>query len=81
MEVLPQERQESEIISKFEGVVKFEEVRTISTKNSNNKKVDVVIGRTGEFKIIDKLNSVIFSVISLRAHLSVSDGDVVKKEI
>ena len=72
--------QESEIISKFEGVVKFEEVRTISTKNSNNKKVDVVIGRTGEFKIIDKSNSVIFSGnIPYGAHLSVSDGDVVKK--
>ena len=72
--------QESEIISKFEGVVKLEEVRTISTKNSNNKKVDVVIGRTGEFKIVDQSNSVLFSGnIPYGAHLSVSDGNLVKK--
>ena len=57
--------QESEIISKFEGVVKLEEVRTISTKNSNNKKVDVLIGRTGEFKIVDQSNSVLFSRYSI----------------
>ena len=45
--------QESEIISKFEGIVKFEELRAISGKDDNNKKCEIVIGRTGEIKIIN----------------------------
>jgi DNA-directed RNA polymerase subunit beta' len=48
--------QESQMVSKFDGTVKFEELRSITGKDNDNKKCDIVIGRTGEIKIIDEEN-------------------------
>ena len=53
--------QESQLISKFNGKVQFEELRTIPSKDSDNKPCEVVIGRTGEIKIIDTEGSVVFT--------------------
>ena len=53
--------QDAEIISKFDGIIKFEEVRTILGKDNDNKKSDIVIGRTGEIKIIDQDDNVLYS--------------------
>jgi DNA-directed RNA polymerase subunit beta' len=45
---------EAKIMAKFDGIVEFEEIRIIKTKNNDNKDVEVVMGRTGEVKIIDE---------------------------
>ena len=75
--------QESELISKFDGVVKFEELRKIVSKDENNKKSDIVIGRTGEIKIIDNDGSVLYSsnipygsTLYIKENQSVKKGDV-----
>jgi len=44
---------EATIRSKFDGEVEFEEVRSLSTKNAEGEKAEVVMGRAGELKIVE----------------------------
>jgi len=44
---------EASIIAKFDGIVEFEDLRSVTTTNSEKEKVDVVMGRSGEVRIID----------------------------
>ena len=76
--------QESQLISKFNGKVQFEELRTIPSKDSDNKPCEVVIGRTGEIKIIDTEGSVVFtnnipygSILKTKANKTIKKGDVI----
>jgi len=71
---------ESQLIAKFGGRVEMEEVRTIAYK-SENKTVDVVLGRSGEVRIVDpKTNTVLATNnIPYGAHLLVKDGAIVEK--
>jgi DNA-directed RNA polymerase subunit beta' len=43
---------ESSIRAKQEGVVIFDEVRSLTTTNNEGETIDVVIGRTGEMRIV-----------------------------
>jgi len=43
---------ESSIRAKQEGVVIFDEVRSLTTTNNEGESIDVVIGRTGEMRIV-----------------------------
>ncbi|MBJ05168.1 MAG: DNA-directed RNA polymerase subunit beta', partial [Flavobacteriales bacterium] len=71
--------QESSMISKFDGVVKFEELRSISFKEKNKKRV-VVVGRTGELKIISNDGLLLHSTnIPYGSYLNVKEDDVIKK--
>ena len=45
---------EAKIIAKFDGIVEFEEVRIIKTKDPEGKDAEVVMGRTGEIRILDE---------------------------
>lgn len=71
---------ESSIFAKFEGKVEFEGVRTIELKTEDGK-VDVVLGRSGEFRIVDtKSGKVIMTNnIPYGSHLHVKDGQKVTK--
>ena len=76
--------QESEIISKFEGIVKFEELRAISGKDDNNKKCEIVIGRTGEIKIINDDGLTLYSanipygsILRVKQDSRIKKGDVI----
>ena len=77
--------QESEMISKFDGKIKFEELRAISGKDSNNKKSEIVIGRTGEIKIVDEDSGVVLfssnipygSSLKVKENALISKGDVI----
>ena len=73
--------QESELISKAKGKVKFEELRTIKGKDNDNKTCDIVIGRTGEVKILDIENDIVlFSAnIPYGSILKVKDKSIVEK--
>ena len=73
--------QESELISKVKGKVKFEELRTIKGKDNDNKTCDIVIGRTGEVKILDLENDVVlFSAnIPYGSILKLKDESIVEK--
>ena len=72
--------QESRIEAKFAGKVEFDEVRTIPYK-TEEKLIDVVIGRSGEMRIVDTKTGAILATnnIPYGSHLSIKDGDMVKK--
>ncbi len=72
---------DSALHAKFEGTVHFDGLRTVTTLNNEGEKVQVVIGRTGEVRIMDVKNDrlLITNNIPYGATLSVKDGQQVKK--
>ncbi|WP_299674753.1 DNA-directed RNA polymerase subunit beta' [uncultured Tenacibaculum sp.] len=53
--------EENKLISKFDGNVKIEDLRTVNGKDSNGDPVEIVISRTAEIKIIDKKTGITLS--------------------
>ncbi|HMU69450.1 MAG TPA: DNA-directed RNA polymerase subunit beta', partial [Chitinophagales bacterium] len=72
---------ESKLVAKFDGKAEFDGLRFVETKNEEGKKIRVVIGRTGEIKIIEPKTGkmLISNNIPYGSILSVSDGDEMKK--
>jgi DNA-directed RNA polymerase subunit beta' len=71
---------ESRIEAKFAGVAEMEEIRVID-KKAANKKGDIVIGRSGEIRIVDKNTKAILVTnnIPYGATLYIKNGDKVNK--
>ncbi|MEY4051595.1 MAG: DNA-directed RNA polymerase subunit beta' [Chitinophagia bacterium] len=72
---------ESSLIAKFDGTIQFDGLRTVDTVNNEGNKVKVVIGRTGEVRIMDVKNDrlMITNNVPYGALLAVKDGATVKK--
>ncbi|MBE2230140.1 MAG: DNA-directed RNA polymerase subunit beta' [Chitinophagaceae bacterium] len=72
---------ESTLNAKFEGTIQFDGLRTVTVENNEGEKSQVVIGRTGEVRIIDTKNDrlLITNNIPYGATLSVKDGQKVSK--
>src|SRR6187549_3617392 len=72
---------ESTLLAKFEGVVQFDGLRTVMIENNEGGKNQVVIGRTGELRIVDVKNDrlLITNNIPYGATLNVKDGQKVSK--
>ncbi len=72
---------ESNITSKHDGIVEIDELRTISHKPEGSKKVDVVIGRLAELRILDENTKIALTThpIPYGANLYVKNGATVKK--
>jgi DNA-directed RNA polymerase subunit beta' len=71
---------DSTIKAKFDGTVVFEELRGIASTNTDGEKTNVVMGRSGELKIVDADNKVLISNhVPYGAFLKVKDGQKVKK--
>jgi DNA-directed RNA polymerase subunit beta' len=72
---------EARINAKFDGKVEFEELRHLSTKNAEGEKVEVVMGRTGEIKILEEKSGkqLISNHVPYGAFLSIKNGAKVKK--
>ena len=72
---------ESTLSAKFDGTVQFDGLRTVSTVDNEDKKIQVVIGRTGEVRIMDVKNDrlLISSNIPYGAVLNIKDGQKVVK--
>jgi len=72
---------ESTLQAKFDGTIQFDGVRTVTTTNNEGDKVQVVIGRTGEVRIVDEKNDrlLITNNVPYGATLSVKDGQKIKK--
>ena len=71
---------ESEIKSKYEGKVEFEELRTI-TKVEGDTTREIVVGRTAEMKIVDANTGITLSQYNIPygADLFKKDGEAVSK--
>jgi DNA-directed RNA polymerase subunit beta' len=68
-------------VQRFEGTIQFDGLRTVTAENNEGNKVQVVIGRTGEVRIMDVKNDrlLITNNIPYGATLQVKDGQQVKK--
>ncbi|HEX4849809.1 MAG TPA: DNA-directed RNA polymerase subunit beta', partial [Puia sp.] len=47
---------ESSLTAKFDGTIQFDGLRTVVTESNDGSKVNIVIGRTGEVRIMDLKN-------------------------
>ncbi|MCW3119324.1 MAG: rpoC [Chitinophagaceae bacterium] len=72
---------DSTLLAKFDGTIQFDGLRTVTVENNEGSKVQAVIGRTGEVRIIDTKNDrmLITNNIPYGATLNVKDGQKVNK--
>jgi DNA-directed RNA polymerase subunit beta' len=72
---------ESTLPAKFEGTIQFDGLRTVAGTNAQGDKVQIVIGRTGEIRIMDEKNDrlLITNNIPYGSTLAVKNGQHIKK--
>jgi DNA-directed RNA polymerase subunit beta' len=72
---------ENGLAARFDGTVQFDGLRSVATTNNEGNKVNIVIGRTGEVRIMDVKNDrlLITNNIPYGSTLLVKDGQKVNK--
>jgi len=73
--------EENKLISKFDGKIEIEDLNTVEGLDNDGNKVNIVISRTSEIKIIDKKTKLTLSTnnIPYGSHLMVEPKKVIKK--
>ncbi len=66
---------DNKLLSKFEGNVKIEDLRTVEGKDTNGEVVDIVISRTAEIKILDKKTGITLSANNIPYGSIIFDKD------
>jgi DNA-directed RNA polymerase subunit beta' len=71
---------ESQINARFDGIIEFENVRTVEYKTEEGV-VEVVLGRSGEFRIVEAGSNkvIVTNNIPYGAYLYVKDGSKINK--
>ncbi|MDB5031606.1 DNA-directed RNA polymerase subunit beta', partial [Mucilaginibacter sp.] len=71
---------ESQINARFDGVIEFENVRTVAYKTEDGI-VDVVLGRSGEFRIVEEGSNkiIVTNNIPYGSYLYIKDNSKIKK--
>jgi len=71
---------ESQINARFDGIIEFENVRTVEYKTEEGI-VDVVLGRSGEFRIVEEGSNkvIVTNNIPYGSYLYVKDGSKIKR--
>ncbi|MFT6745791.1 MAG: DNA-directed RNA polymerase subunit beta' [Glaciecola sp.] len=73
---------ENQRVVKFEGILEIDELRTVETKDEESgKKIDVVIGRSAEMRVVDPKTKIALNtaLIPYGATLYIRPGEKVKK--
>ncbi len=72
---------DSQLTAKFDGTVQFDGLRTVTAENNQGELAQIVIGRTGEMRIIDVKNDrlMITNNVPYGSTLLVKDGQKVQK--
>ncbi|MDA3952193.1 MAG: DNA-directed RNA polymerase subunit beta' [Bacteroidales bacterium] len=72
---------DSSIVAKYDGVVEIDELRTVAKEGEDGKKVNIVIGRLAEMRIVDKNTGIVLSThnIPYGSKLYMKVGKEVKK--
>ncbi|XOV91861.1 MAG: DNA-directed RNA polymerase subunit beta' [Bacteroidota bacterium] len=72
---------DANIKAKFDGVIEFDELRTVDSTDEEGNKIKVAMGRSGEIRIMDakKERVLIANHVPYGAILKVKDGDKVSK--
>jgi DNA-directed RNA polymerase subunit beta' len=71
---------ESQINARFDGIIEFENVRTVQYKTEEGD-VDVVLGRSGEFRIVEEGSNkvIVTNNIPYGSYLYIKDGSKITK--
>ncbi|MBP7183950.1 MAG: DNA-directed RNA polymerase subunit beta' [Saprospiraceae bacterium] len=74
-------KSESELVSKHSGIVEFDSIRTVASEDSNGNKVDIIISRTGEIRVLEPKTQKLLAQNHLPygATLMVREGDEIQK--
>jgi DNA-directed RNA polymerase subunit beta' len=72
---------ESSLVARYGGIAVIDEVRTVTKKDPEKGKVDIVIGRLGELRIIDKTTGIALTThtIPYGSRLYIKPNQEVKK--
>ncbi len=73
--------EENKLTVKFDGKVEIEDLKTVKGEDNDGNKVDIVISRTSEIKLIDKKTGITLSTnnIPYGSSIFVKNGQSVKK--
>jgi DNA-directed RNA polymerase subunit beta' len=73
--------EESKMIAKYDGIIEVDELRTVQSEDAEGNLVDIVIGRTGELRLVDEKTGINLatSVIPYGATMRVAEKAKVKK--
>ena len=73
--------EENSLVAKFDGIAEIEDLKTVKSIDPDGKKVDVVISRTCELKVLDEASSIVLSsnIIPYGAIISIKNGKQLKK--
>ncbi|GAB4311215.1 MAG: DNA-directed RNA polymerase subunit beta' [Bacteroidales bacterium] len=71
----------SKIEAKYDGIIRFDELRSVEHTTPEGKEVEIVIGRSAEFRITDKKTGIVLMSghIPYSSRLYFKEGDAVKK--
>ncbi|MBN2214194.1 MAG: DNA-directed RNA polymerase subunit beta' [Bacteroidales bacterium] len=72
---------ESNIIAKYDGIAEIEELRVVERTDETGRKVNIVIGRLAELRIVDTNTGISLTTnnIPYGAKLYIKNGDEIKK--
>ncbi|MDR2841126.1 MAG: DNA-directed RNA polymerase subunit beta' [Paludibacter sp.] len=72
---------ESKIVTRYDGRIEFDELRTVTSSDENNKPLEVVVSRLTEMRVIDINTGIALTVhnIPYGSKLYVKNGDIVSK--
>jgi DNA-directed RNA polymerase subunit beta' len=74
--------EESNIKAKFDGIIEFDELRTVMGEDGDGKPVEIVIGRTGEMRLVDEKTGINLSTnnIPYGSYIYKKSGDKLAKD-
>ena len=72
--------EDNKLVVKFDGVAEIEDLKTVKGEDNEGNKVDIVISRTSELKLIDKKTGITLSTnnIPYGSTIFVKDGQALK---
>ncbi|MDT7827814.1 DNA-directed RNA polymerase subunit beta' [Pricia sp. S334] len=77
--------EDNKLVAKFDGIAEIEDLRTVEGEDADGSKVEIVISRTSEIKIVDKKTGITLSTnnipygsqIFVKSGAKVKDGDLI----
>jgi DNA-directed RNA polymerase subunit beta' len=74
--------EDSKLLAKFGGIAEIEDLRTVTSADSEGKNVEIVISRTSEIKVVDSKTGIVLSTnnIPYGSQLFVKNGAKVAKD-
>ncbi len=73
--------EDNSLIVKFDGIAEIEDLKIVKSVDPDGKKVDVVISRTCELKVLDETSGIVLSsnIIPYGSTISIKNGKKLKK--